>query len=331
MGSTCPDGEVDDTVTLGTKGPGIDVVGVCRHPGFFDGDDHPIAPSELFVTNGATCDGSYRWQQAHDSGNAHAAQFWWKTRSVYDEGPDLVSHVVAAALERCGDGTLDPGEACDDGNVADGDCCSSTCVPAAAGSACASDGNLCTDDECDGAGNCGHPNNSEPCNDFLFCNGTDTCGGGSCSVHSGNPCASGTQCANFCNEGPDNCLDPNGNACDDGNACTTVDQCNGSGTCVGSSPPNCNDGSTRPAASCSPRAPRACRPRAMTRFLPAGTHWPSAGWLIPRGHWMTRSLRRRRRVPSPACATSTGRMTACWPYHAMAGRSCPPISMIMRC
>ena len=69
MGATCPSGEVDDTLTSGTKGLGIDVVGVCRHPGFFDGDDHAIAASEFTVTNGATCNGSYRWTQAHDSGN----------------------------------------------------------------------------------------------------------------------------------------------------------------------------------------------------------------------------------------------------------------------
>jgi hypothetical protein len=90
MGSSCPAGEVDDTVTQGTKGAGIDVVGVCRHPGFFDGDDHAIAASEFTVTNGATCNGTYRWTQAHDSSNNHAAAFWWKTRSLRSAGPDLL-------------------------------------------------------------------------------------------------------------------------------------------------------------------------------------------------------------------------------------------------
>jgi len=90
MGSTCPSGEVDDTVTQGTKGPGIDVVGVCKHPGFFDGDDHAIALAEFTVTNGTTCNGTYKWKQAHDSNNSHDATFWWKTRSERSGGPALV-------------------------------------------------------------------------------------------------------------------------------------------------------------------------------------------------------------------------------------------------
>jgi hypothetical protein len=91
MGASCPSGEVDDTVTTGTKGPGIDVVGVCRHPGFLDGDDHAVALGELTVTNGTTCNGTYRWQQAHDSNNSHAGVFWWKTRSLRQAGPDLIA------------------------------------------------------------------------------------------------------------------------------------------------------------------------------------------------------------------------------------------------
>jgi hypothetical protein len=90
MGSSCPAGDQDDTVTTGNKGPGLDVVGVCKHPGFFDGDDHAIALSEFTVTNGATCSGTYKWKQAHDSDNPHAATFWWKTRSVRASGPDLI-------------------------------------------------------------------------------------------------------------------------------------------------------------------------------------------------------------------------------------------------
>src|SRR6202008_580728 len=72
MGSACGAGEIDDSLTQGTHGAGVDVVGVCRHPGFFDGDDHAIAASEFTVTNGSTCNGTYKWQQAHDSSNNHA-------------------------------------------------------------------------------------------------------------------------------------------------------------------------------------------------------------------------------------------------------------------
>ena len=159
MGATCPAGNVDDAVTSGTEGLGIDVVGVCKHPGFFDGDDHPVAGSEItIVSNGATCNGSYRWQQAHDPDNNHAATFWWKTRSLYSDGPDLVNHLAATALAACGNGQLDPGEACDDGNTTGGDCCTSTCERVPAGTACASDGNPCTLDQCDGtSAACQHP------------------------------------------------------------------------------------------------------------------------------------------------------------------------------
>jgi hypothetical protein len=117
------------------------------------------------------------------------------------------------------------------------DTCNST-----AGTPCTDDGNVCTNDQCNGGGACIHPNNSAPCTDGLFCNGADTCAGGSCSIHAGDPCAGGVECNNTCNEAVDNCLAPNGTACtDDGNVCTD-DKCNGSGSC--NHPPNtapCND------------------------------------------------------------------------------------------
>jgi len=73
VGSACAAGRVDE---------GLQVVGLCKHPGFFDGDDHAIAASELTVTDGPDCTGSFKWTQRHDSGNKHAATFWWKTQSL---------------------------------------------------------------------------------------------------------------------------------------------------------------------------------------------------------------------------------------------------------
>jgi hypothetical protein len=79
---------------------------------------------------------------------------------------------------------------------------------------------------------CTHPANDAACSDGLFCNGPDSCSGGACSVHAGDPCTGGTVCSDSCNEAADNCLDAAGTACaDDGNACTT-DACDGSGTCA---------------------------------------------------------------------------------------------------
>jgi slime mold repeat-containing protein len=111
------------------------------------------------------------------------------------------------------------------------------------------DGNACTTDACDpdsgsaDVNGCTHTANSAPCDDGLFCNGTDTCGSGSCSVHTGDPCAGGAECANVCNEAGDSCNVAAATPCtDDGNPCTN-DQCNGAGVCThpnNNSP--CNDG-----------------------------------------------------------------------------------------
>ncbi len=104
------------------------------------------------------------------------------------------------------------------------------------GAPCSSDGNLCTDDVCDQNGSCTHPSNTAPCDDGVFCNGADTCAGSSCSVHAGDPCAGGTQCADTCSETLDTCNLPDGTSCDDGLFCTAVDACT-AGTCTGSGDP----------------------------------------------------------------------------------------------
>ncbi|HUU00787.1 MAG TPA: YCF48-related protein [Myxococcota bacterium] len=112
-----------------------------------------------------------------------------------------------------------------------------------AGVACTDDGNVCTDDQCDGTGTCGHPANSASCDDGLFCNGVDSCSGGTCSLHVGDPCLAGPECDNVCDDAADNCHVTSGVVCtDDGNVCTD-DQCDGTGTCghpANSAP--CDDG-----------------------------------------------------------------------------------------
>jgi len=54
-------------------------------------------------------------------------------------------------------------------------------------SAACDDGNPCTDDSCMG-GFCTYSGNTGSCDDGIFCNGSDSCAEGSCSVHSGDPC-----------------------------------------------------------------------------------------------------------------------------------------------
>ncbi|HEX6290097.1 MAG TPA: hypothetical protein VFZ66_12945 [Herpetosiphonaceae bacterium] len=72
IGGSCGTGEIDS---------GVAVTGVCKHPGYFDGDDHVVAASELTIIDGASCGGSFKWTQRHDSSNRHAATLWWKTYS----------------------------------------------------------------------------------------------------------------------------------------------------------------------------------------------------------------------------------------------------------
>ena len=169
----------------------------------------------------------------------------------------------------CGDGNVDAGEGCDDGNTDNGDCCSATCQYEAASSPCEADANVCTDDICDGAGNCAFDevnadacddgnectstdtcaggtcagtNNTIACDDGLFCTQTDTCSGGSC-IGSGDPCSSGGECADSCDEGADDCFDSDTTPCDsDDNVCTD-DFCNGAGVCTNTNNTEaCDDG-----------------------------------------------------------------------------------------
>jgi hypothetical protein len=65
-----------------------------------------------------------------------------------------------------------------------------------------SDGNPCTGDVCNPSVGCSNPDIAGPCDDGLFCNGTDTCIDGSCSAHTGDPCPAGTTC----DEGGDACV-----------------------------------------------------------------------------------------------------------------------------
>ena len=54
---------------------------------------------------------------------------------------------------------------------------------------------------------CEYTNNTDPCDDGLYCNGSDTCSGGTCT-HSGDPCTP----PDVCDEGTDTCGAPELNA-----------------------------------------------------------------------------------------------------------------------
>jgi hypothetical protein len=82
---------------------------------------------------------------------------------------------------------------CDDGVACTTDSCGmgGVCQFSPNDSMC-DDGNPCTDDACS-AGGCTATNNTAPCDDGVFCNGVDVCGGGAC-VHPGDPCPAPTVC-----------------------------------------------------------------------------------------------------------------------------------------
>jgi len=68
------------------------------------------------------------------------------------------------------------------------------------------DGNICTTDTCNASSVCVHTNNTLPCADGLFCNGSEVCGGGSCQPGTPVNCDDGVSCtADSCNETTDAC------------------------------------------------------------------------------------------------------------------------------
>ena len=168
------------------------------------------------------------------------------TNDVCD-GAGMCTHPNSPAGSSCNDGTFCNGpDTCDGAggctNHAGDPCvggpeCAHTCNEPAGNcfdlvtTPCTTDGNVCTDDHCNGTGACIHSNNTASCDDGVFCNGTDVCAGGTCT-HSGDPCASGPECSRTCNETPHNCLDPAGTPCaPDLNPCS-LDQCDGAGACA---------------------------------------------------------------------------------------------------
>jgi hypothetical protein len=163
---------------------------------------------------------------------------------ILDDNRDREGWSVAP-LPVCGNSIIEISEQCDTGgaNGTLASCCTSSCTYKSNGTACTDDGNVCTDDLCNGVSPvCQHPSNTGPCTDSIFCNGTDTCSGGTCSLHSGNPCPGHNLapiCNDSCDEGSDSCTgaDIAGISCDDAQFCTVIDTCNGVGACVGANSP----------------------------------------------------------------------------------------------
>ena len=180
------------------------------------------------------------------------------TLDLCDPKTGQVSHEPAPDGTACDDGMFcNGGDACQAGDCTmhDGDpCtggleCANICDEATnscetpSSTPCTDDGNVCTDNVCDGSGTCVADNNTASCDDGLFCNGSDTCSGGSCSMHGTDPCAGGPECQSTCNESNDTCNETNNVPCtDDGNICTN-NVCDGLGNCVAiANISSCDDG-----------------------------------------------------------------------------------------
>jgi hypothetical protein len=148
--------------------------------------------------------------------------------------------------------------------------------PAAPSNTPCNDNDACTSpDQCDGGGQCvgGNPvvcsaldqchdagicdtqtgvcsnppkSNGAPCNDNDACTQTDQCNGsGSCIGGNNVVCSPPDQChdTGTCDTQTGVCSNPpksSGSACNDSNACTQIDECNGSGSCVGGNPVVCS-------------------------------------------------------------------------------------------
>ena len=103
----------------------------------------------------------------------------------------------------------------------------------------------CTEDVCEGSGQCAHPAGNEggECDDGDACTQADTCEAGACVGDDPVVCTALDAChaVGTCDPGTGVCSDPAGNEggdCDDGDACTQVDTCE-AGACVGDDPVVC--------------------------------------------------------------------------------------------
>jgi len=146
--------------------------------------------------------------------------------------------------EKCEGGACVPQSTDEDlkDQCSDGDCVTGFCDGAGAcgiepqGTACTDDGNICTDNECGGAGTCIAINNINPCDDGNACTHTDTCSGGTCSGITYS-CDDDKVCTDDVCNGDGTCTNTNNTApCDDGSYCTQTDSCQ-NGACVGSGEP----------------------------------------------------------------------------------------------
>ena len=111
--------------------------------------------------------------------------------NMCNDGNMCTSDSCDELVDACMSTSVPDGTACDDGLFCTvGEICAGGSCGGGLPMNC-SDGNECTVDSCDEGGGCVNDASAADgslCDDGLFCNGTDTCDAGTCSIHSGNPC-----------------------------------------------------------------------------------------------------------------------------------------------
>ena len=141
---------------------------------------------------------------------------------------------------------------CDDGNActATSFCEDSLCV--AGGLVSCDDQNLCTTDYCHPVTGCSAKLNENPCDDGDPCTAGDSCQLGECVGTVLVVCNDNNVCTDDACSADVGCVfQPNAAECDDKNACTLGDIC-AAGTCLGTTPLNCNDDIICTADACFP-------------------------------------------------------------------------------
>ena len=160
--------------------------------------------------------------------------------AVCDDDVGCTTDDVCIDGQCVGTPSCPPGETCD---VDSGACLPD---PQCAVDADCDDGNMCTDDMCDGAtAQCINVFNQAPCDDGVACTEGDQCRDGACEPGAPQPgdCDDNEVCTDDACDVDLGCLNvPHARPCDDGVACTTADQCS-NGTCVGGVPDSglCDD------------------------------------------------------------------------------------------
>jgi cysteine-rich repeat protein len=194
-------------------------------------DDSNTAPGDgcdasCEIESGWTCNGQPSVCQLCGNGVIEGTEACDDSNTAPGDGCDAACQVEAgwtcngqpSVCQLCGNGIIEGTETCDDSNTVGGDCCAADCTLEVAGSSC---------------------------DDGLFCNVGETCGGAGTRGGGGpNACDDGVGCtADACDEADDACLNtPDDAACDDGAFCNGTETCDAVSDCQAGTPVDCSDG-----------------------------------------------------------------------------------------